>query len=347
MYLSNTTLINIENSDSTEPIFLTIPDEVAGMRLDLALAHIIPELSRSRLTNWIKSKDVLLNTQECRPRDIVMGGEEVIIYPKLSDETLAFKPENIPISIIYQDEEIMVIDKPSGLTVHPGNGNWSGTLLNGILYHFPENKNIPRAGIVHRLDKDTTGLMVVAKTLLAQNNLVKQLQNHTVSRIYRAIVEGHTLQNGSINKNIGRDLQNRTKMNVLEIGGKEAITHYRTLKHFDNFSYIECKLETGRTHQIRVHFKSIGHPLIGDPVYGSRKINKNTDIADAIFSLNRQALHAFKLTLIHPKTNDLMEFKSPLTEDIKYVLNVLGLPQQDNYDSGIDEDHDWEILYVK
>lgn len=335
---------NFTNTDTPEPYYITIPSKFSGLRIDSVLSDIIPELSRSRITNWLKSANILINGQAIKPKTKVHGGEEILILPVLSDEAMAFTPEPIDLEIVYQDDQVIVINKPAGLTVHPGNGNWSGTLLNGLLYHFKELAHIPRAGIVHRLDKDTSGLMVIARTLLAQTKLVKQLQDRDVSRIYRAIVEGHTAESGVINKNMGRSTKNRTQMSVIAVGGKEAITHFRTLRHFDEFSYIECKLETGRTHQIRVHMKSIGHPLVGDPVYGTRKINYAEHIVQAIKSLNRQALHAISLSFTHPTQNKLVSFKIPLAHDIHYLLNQL------NYNIDPEEpelDENWEILYVK
>jgi 23S rRNA pseudouridine1911/1915/1917 synthase len=337
---------SLNSIDSTEPYFVTIPNNLAGLRIDAALSVIIPELSRSVITNWIKAGAILVGDKIPKPKDRVIGSEKVFITPIISDDKLAFTPEDIDLDIVYSDNHIIVINKPAGLIVHPGNGNWSGTLLNGLLYHFPQLHHIARAGIVHRLDKDTSGLMVVARTALAQVKLVEQLQNRTVSRIYRAIVMGHTPQKGMVNKNIGRDLHNRTKMAVLNIGGKEAITHFRTLEHFSEFSYIECKLETGRTHQIRVHMQSIHHPLVGDQTYGSRKINYPQHIADAIISLNRQALHALKLSFIHPESNEVMSFTSKMPEDMKMLLHALrdtveDFDEEDSYDDG-----NWEVMYV-
>lgn len=299
---------------------LTIPEEFAGQRLDTALVAIIPELSRNRLTNWIKSGAILVNNHVAKAKDKVLGGELVTIDTPLSEDILAFTPENIPLDIIYKDDDIIVINKPANFIVHPGAGNWSGTLLNALIYHFKELCSIPRAGIVHRLDKDTTGLMVIARSLQAQTNLVKQLQNRTVTRIYQAIVEGHLNKEGIINKNIGRNTRNRIKMTTLEFGGKEAITHYKVLEYFKHFSHIECKLETGRTHQIRVHLKSIGHPIVGDSVYSQKKANYDKPIIDAINQLNRQALHAIKLSLAHPITNKEMSWEIPLPTDIQNLL---------------------------
>ncbi|MCC2625517.1 MAG: pseudouridine synthase [Burkholderiales bacterium] len=336
---------SLNSIDSTEPYFVTIPNNLAGLRIDAALSVIIPELSRSVITNWIKAGAILVEDKIPKPKDKVVGSEKVFITPIISEDKLAFTPENIDLDIVYSDENIIVINKPAGLIVHPGNGNWSGTLLNGLLYHFAELQNIPRAGIVHRLDKDTSGLMVVARTALAQVKLVEQLQNRTVSRIYRAIVTGHTPQKGVINKNIGRDLNNRIKMAVLNVGGKEAITHFRTLEYFSEFSYIECKLETGRTHQIRVHMQSIHHPLVGDQTYGSRKINYPQSIVDAIISLNRQALHALKLSFIHPATNEVMSFTSKIPEDMKVLLQELR-GEVENFDDEAYDDGNWEVMYV-
>jgi 23S rRNA pseudouridine1911/1915/1917 synthase len=263
---------------------------------------------------------------------------------------LAFSPENIPLNVIYQDEHVIVINKPAGLTVHPGAGNWSGTLLNGLLFHYPELANIPRAGIVHRLDKDTTGLMVVARSLLAQINLVQQLQERSVSRIYRAFVEGYPFKEGIINKNIGRDPHNRIKMTTLEHGGREAITRFRVLKQFTKIAYIECKLETGRTHQIRVHMRDKSFPLIGDPVYGTKKNNYASEVVDAIENLDRQALHAIKLSFIHPASGEVLHFKSRLAEDMRNLLTALSYgenrAQEEEWDDDEEDDGNWEVIYA-
>lgn len=347
-------------------IAIKIPDDLKGLRLDAALAMIIPDLSRSRLTNWIKSNHILVNNQHLKPKDKVLGGEDVQITAQF-DETTDSEPENIPLNIIYEDEHLIVINKPAGLVVHPGAGNWHGTLLNAILYHHPEAQYIPRSGIVHRLDKDTTGLMVVAKTIQAQTNLVIQLQERSVSRIYRAIVHGHPPKSGSINKNIGRDPKNRIKMAIYEHGGKPAITNYRVLEYFKDFSYIECKLETGRTHQIRAHLKSINHPLVADPLYGSRKTNFAPNITEAIKQLNRQALHALKLSFNHPLYNELMKFRVPIALDMKNLLNEISkgeypkdthnrehalhdtttLDFNSDTDDDTDDEFNWEIIYAK
>lgn len=345
-----TTTQDQENFDliDQEPISIIIPLNLANTRLDSALAQIIPEFSRNKLTNWIKNGFVLVGGNIAKPKDKVFGGEQITIYAQPSEDTKAYLPEDIPLNIIYEDEHLLVINKPAGLTVHPGAGLYSGTLLNGLIFHYPILTNVPRAGIVHRLDKDTSGLMVVAKTLLAQTDLVAQLQSRKVSRIYRAIVEGHPHKNGIINKNIGRDPHNRIKMAALEIGGKEAITNYRVLEYFDDFSYIECMLETGRTHQIRVHLKAIGHPVIGDPVYNRKKTNYPAEIVNALSSINRQCLHAVKLSFIHPASKQLVEFKTTLAYDIQQFLKVLmnSKPKIEFIDEYLDDDS-IKVLYVK
>ncbi len=349
LYMLKSTKISTE-IETDEQINITIPDEHTGKRIDTVLALMIPELSRTRLTNWLKSGNILVDGKILRPKDKILGGEIVLIDPLTNEEELAYLPEEIPLDIIYEDEHILVINKPAGLVVHPGSGNWSGTLLNGLLFCYPELKNIPRAGIVHRLDKDTTGLMVVARTLGAQTQLVRQLQDRQVTRIYRAIVEGHPHQEGVVNKSIGRDPNNRVKMATIAIGGKEAITKFRVLQNFDKFSYIECKLETGRTHQIRVHMKSIGHPLVGDPIYGNHKVNYAENVVEAILSLNRQALHATKLSFIHPITEELMNFKIALPQDFKYLLQQLTQTKLNNtneFDDDNDDDDNWEVIYVR
>lgn len=347
--ISSDLKITISDNLEADNVIFTIPSEYHGMRLDAVLAEIITDISRNKLTNWLKNGYILVDKNHARPKEKIKGGEEVAITPPFDEETLAYTPENIPLNIIYSDEEVIIINKPAGLTVHPGAGNWNGTLLNALLYHFPETANIPRAGIVHRLDKDTSGLMVVARTLGAQLNLVEQLQSRTVSRIYRAFVEGSTYKEGIVNKNIGRDPNNRIKMTTLQHGGKPAVTHYRLLKQFDKIAYIECKLETGRTHQIRVHMRDIGHPLIGDPVYGTRKNNYAPEIVDAIENLDRQALHAIKLSFTHPKSGELLNFKSPMAEDMKNLLAALNYSKNNSLadEEWDDEDDDgWEIIYA-
>lgn len=340
--------INISDYTDGESVTFTIPNSHIGTRVDATLALIIADISRTKLTNWLKDGHILLDGQVVRPKDKIGGGEMVVINPPFDEERLSFIPEKIDLNIIYQDEHVIVINKQAGLTVHPGAGNWTGTLLNGLLYQFPELANIPRAGIVHRLDKDTTGLMVIARSLLAQISLVQQLQNRSVSRVYRAFVEGYPFKEGIIKKNIGRDPNNRLKMAALDFGGKEAITRYRKLIQFEKIAYIECQLETGRTHQIRVHMKDKGFPLIADPVYGTKKINYAPEVVAAIEDLSRQALHAIKLSFIHPVTEQPMEFKTRLPDDMRALLSALSFNESSALDdfSQDDDDGNWEIIYA-
>lgn len=339
-----------QSHTSTKIITTTIPEHLNGTRLDAALAAIIPEISRVKLTNWIKDGKVLVNNKILKPKEKVNGNEEVRIEASIEEQTDA-KPQNIPLNIIYEDDYLMVINKPRDLVVHPGNGNLDGTLLNAVLYHHPDAQYLSRGGIVHRLDKDTTGLMVVAKTETVQLNLVKQLESRTVSRIYRAIVHGHPQKNGIINKNIGRDNRNRIKMTVVELGGRPSATNYRVIEYFNDFSYIECKLETGRTHQIRVHLKALKHPIVGDPLYGSHKTNFEEHIVDAINSLDRQALHALKLSFIHPITGKKMEFRSKIPADMRFLLAAISnkedILDEDYSDYEDEDDSNWEIIYAK
>ena len=336
--------------DITETNEFNIDDEYVGMRVDATLSKIICNLSRTKITQYIKQGLILVNNKIVRPKDIVLGGELVTLHNIPENNTEEFIAEEIDLNIVYQDDDVIVINKPAGIVTHPGNGNWTQTLLNGLIFAFPELKNLPRAGIIHRLDKDTSGLLVVARTMIAYLSLINQLQERTVNRIYRTIVEGSPHKEGVIKKNIGRDPQNRLRMKVLNFGGKEAITYYRVLQYFDKFSYVECKLMTGRTHQIRVHMKSIGNPIVGDLVYNKLKTNYDDAINDAIISLNRQALHATKLSFVHPVSQEIMNFKIPLANDFKYLLQVLYNKHNFEYNDLYDEDdeddeHNWQIIY--
>lgn len=293
-----------------------MPREYAGFRLDQALAKLLPDYSRSRLQQWIKAGQVRLDQQCVDGKHKVWGGEFVEIQPQPQPQQRAFTPENIPLNVVYEDESLLVINKPAGLVVHPANGNWSGTLLNGLLHYAPELAKIPRAGIVHRLDKDTSGLLVVARTLTAQTELVRQLQARTVKREYCAIARGVVPFDGTVNAAIGRHPTQRTKMAVLpEGGGKPAVTHYRVVQTFRHHTHLECQLETGRTHQIRVHLQAIGYPLLGDPVYGlsyGRQVSK--------IHFPRQALHAQRLGLMHPAHGEWMRWTASLPDDLEGLL---------------------------
>ena len=241
------------------------------MRLDQALQKLLPEQSRSRLQAWIKEGRVTIDDQATTSKLKVWGGEKVQIVPQESPQVSAFKAQDIALDIGYEDDHLLVINKPAGMVVHPAAGNWEGTLLNALLFHLPQLNELPRAGIVHRLDKDTSGLLVVAKTIAAQNSLVRQLQERTVKREYRAIVWGNIWRNGKVDQPIGRHPHSRTKMAVTKMG-KPSVTHYEVLERFAVHTYVRCMLETGRTHQIRVHMQYLKAPLVGDPVYGLRGI---------------------------------------------------------------------------
>ncbi|HBO5402782.1 TPA: 23S rRNA pseudouridine(1911/1915/1917) synthase RluD [Pseudomonas aeruginosa] len=301
-----------------------VPFELGGQRLDQIAAQLFPEHSRSRLAGWIKDGRLTVDGAVLRPRDIVHSGAQLVLEAEqeAQGEWLA---QDIELEIVYEDEQILVIDKPAGLVVHPAAGHQDGTLLNALLYHVPDIANVPRAGIVHRLDKDTTGLMVVAKTLEAHTKLVAQLQARSVSRIYEAIVIGVITSGGTIDAPIGRHGVQRQKMAVVD-AGKVAVSHYRVLERFRAHTHTRVKLETGRTHQIRVHMSHIGYPLVGDPVYGGRfripPVASQT-LVQTLREFPRQALHARFLELDHPATGVRMKWESPLPEDFLWLLSLL------------------------
>ncbi|HBP1487648.1 23S rRNA pseudouridine(1911/1915/1917) synthase RluD [Pseudomonas aeruginosa] len=301
-----------------------VPFELGGQRLDQIAAQLFPEHSRSRLAGWIKDGRLTVDGAVLRPRDIVHSGAQLVLEAEqeAQGEWLA---QDIELEIVYEDEHILVIDKPAGLVVHPAAGHQDGTLLNALLYHVPDIANVPRAGIVHRLDKDTTGLMVVAKTLEAHTKLVAQLQARSVSRIYEAIVIGVITSGGTIDAPIGRHGVQRQKMAVVD-AGKVAVSHYRVLERFRAHTHTRVKLETGRTHQIRVHMSHIGYPLVGDPVYGGRfripPVASQT-LVQTLREFPRQALHARFLELDHPASGVRMKWESPLPEDFLWLLSLL------------------------
>ncbi len=301
-----------------------VPFELGGQRLDQIAAQLFPEHSRSRLAGWIKDGRLTVDGAVLRPRDIVHSGAQLVLEAEqeAQGEWLA---QDIELEIVYEDEHILVINKPAGLVVHPAAGHQDGTLLNALLYHVPDIANVPRAGIVHRLDKDTTGLMVVAKTLEAHTKLVAQLQARSVSRIYEAIVIGVITSGGTIDAPIGRHGVQRQKMAVVD-AGKVAVSHYRVLERFRAHTHTRVKLETGRTHQIRVHMSHIGYPLVGDPVYGGRfripPVASQT-LVQTLREFPRQALHARFLELDHPATGVRMKWESPLPEDFLWLLSLL------------------------
>jgi 23S rRNA pseudouridine1911/1915/1917 synthase len=305
-------------------IQIIIPERMKGERLDVALAEMLPELSRSKITNWIKSGRALISLKPFKPKDKAIGNE-IVDLTIIQNSNNNWHAEDISINIVYEDEDIIVINKQAGVVTHPGPGNWGGTLANALLNYDPELKSLDRAGIVHRLDKNTSGLMVVARNLKAQKYLVGQLQNHSVIREYSAIVYGHMISGGTINQPIGRDTKNRLKQAVIR-NGREAITHYRVIDRFKSHTHVKAILETGRTHQIRVHLSHIGHALIGDSAYGGKlryPKKASEDLKSTLFNFRRQALHSRKLSLHHPKTGELMSWKTSLPEDMINLLNVI------------------------
>ena len=309
---------------SEERIQLQVPIEMAGSRLDQVLSKLLPDYSRSRIQQWIKDGRVLVDGGAKRPRDKVMGGESVVI-DTMFEEQVECLPQAIDLQVVYQDNSLLVIDKPAGLVVHPAVGNPDGTLQNALLHFDSELIMLPRAGIVHRLDKETSGLLVIARTPVAHKYLVEQLQAREIHREYRAVVQGVMTAGGTVDAPIGRHPNQRTRMAVVA-NGKEAVTHYRVLERFNNHSYLKVKLETGRTHQIRVHMAHIHYPLVGDPVYGGRlKLPKgaSAELNESLRGFRRQALHAQRLGLQHPLTGEWMEWESPLPEDMRQLLDAL------------------------
>jgi len=291
---------------------LTLPADAAGERFDAALARALPQYSRSRLRSWIDAGRVALDGRTAAPTRKVRGGERVVVRAGPEPRETAHLPEAIALPIVDEDDALLVVDKPAGLVVHPGSGNWEGTLLNALLHHAPQLAGVPRAGIVHRLDKDTSGLLVVAKTLVAQTALVRQLQARAVAREYLAIATGDIAKGGVVDAPIGRHPTRRTTMAVVATG-KPARTHYEVVERFGAATLLRCRLETGRTHQIRVHLASLGHPLVGDPAYGRK----------GPLRFPRQALHAARLALVHPVTGRACAWESPLPPDFLELLTAL------------------------
>lgn len=320
-YNANTALQEPDELNETV-ISATIPKCYAGLRLDQALVKLFPNWSRSRLQLWISQKRVTLDGKAVNSKQKVWGNEQVWVNPKNLSPDHPFSAEAIQLNIIYEDDSLIIINKAAGMVVHPGNGNWHGTMLNALLHHAPQLNNIPRAGIVHRLDKDTSGLLVVAKTIDAQINLIRQMQRHEVKRNYLALVLGHVSQNGFVDQPIGRHPIQRTKMAVIK-NGKPARTHYQILEHFNGCTLLQCSLETGRTHQIRVHMHNIGHPLAGDPVYGGKPKKIIQEIGQLLSIFPRQALHAQQLVFAHPKNNKIMCWEAAIPEDIDALLRTL------------------------
>lgn len=296
---------------------LKIPAESAGQRLDVALQRLLPAYSRARIQSWLKAGQILVDGRVLAPKTLVSGDEAVSVEVTADPAEQAFRPEDIALDIVFEDDALIVINKPAGLVVHPGSGNWSGTLLNALLHYAPELASLPRAGIVHRLDKDTSGLMVVARSLSAQTSLVRQLQARTVRREYLALVHGVVPRGGEVAAPIGRHPTQRTKMAISD-RGRGARTFYEVVETYAQHSLLRCRLETGRTHQIRVHMQSIGHPLVGDPVYGAPARAPK---------FARQALHAEQLALMHPDDGMPMQWHAPMPEDMRALLDMLSSGQ--------------------
>jgi|TARA_B110000977_G_scaffold8702_1_gene11546 23S rRNA pseudouridine1911/1915/1917 synthase len=305
-----------------------VPHDACGRRLDQVASELFSDFSRSRLQQWIKEGQLRVNDQQQVPKQKLLGGEVLTINAELKAEG-DWVAEDIPLNIVYEDDHILVINKTANFVVHPAAGNRDGTVLNALLFHCPQLASVPRAGIVHRLDKDTTGLMVVAKTLQAHTDLVSQLQARTVRREYEAVVSGVMIGGGLVNQKIGRHPKQRTKMAVIS-DGKEARTHYRVLERFEGHTFVRLKLETGRTHQIRVHMAHIRYPIVGDDVYAGRfRIHKGASqtLRDSLSQFGRQALHARELELIHPATGESIGWESELPEDMQALLTVLAAEQ--------------------
>lgn len=308
---------------------LTIPAEASGRRLDQVLAELLPDYSRSRLKQWILEGHVRLDGEIPEPRTRVAGGQLIAIQVgnlATGDEYPAPVAEDIRFDVVHEDADVLVINKPAGLVVHPGAGNAAGTLENGLLAHDPALAGLPRSGILHRLDKDTSGLLIVAKSLAAHTHLVRALEAREITREYRALCVGTMTAGGSVDADIGRHKTQRTKMSVTDFGGRRAVTHYRVLARFPHHTFVAVRLETGRTHQIRVHLAHVRHPIVGDPTYGGRLIvpaGASEPLALALRGFRRQALHAFRIQFRHPVTGEPLDLRAPLPDDFRGLLAAL------------------------
>ncbi len=301
-----------------------IPEEMAGKRLDQCLAEVFPDYSRSKLQTWIKAGRVTANNKVLRAKDKVDGGELIELDAE-EEQVVQYESEDIPLDIVHEDESIIIVNKPAGLVVHPAIGHWQGTLVNALLNHQPSLNALPRAGIVHRLDKETSGLLMVAKTLQAHNRLTIQLQERSINREYLALIKGWMTAGGTVDEPIGRHPGDR-KRNTVREDGKQSVTHYRLEQRFKRHTLVRVRLETGRTHQIRVHMAHINYPLVGDQVYGGRfqmPANCNEVLAQKLRDFKRQALHATKLGLQHPVTDEYCEWEQPVPKDMADLIIAL------------------------
>lgn len=315
-----------DDGQAVDLLSAEVPYAMAGQRLDQVAALLFDNYSRARLQAWICEGKLTVDRQRRRSKDKVTGGEHLELLAEVEAQA-RWQPQQIALEIVYEDESLIIINKPAGLVVHPAVGNPEGTLLNALLHHAPELNKVPRAGIVHRLDKETTGLLVVAKTLLAQKSLVEQLQSRTVGRLYEAVVAGTLISGGTVDEPMGRHPVDRKRMAVVHTG-KAAITHYRITERFRDYTRLGVKLETGRTHQIRVHMAHLHHPLVGDPVYGGRlRLPKGASeqLLATLRGFRRQALHAGALELFHPESGELCQWQAPLPRDMVDLLARLRL----------------------
>ncbi len=313
------------NGDIIAPVTKRLTEEFAGKRLDVVLAELFPEYSRSRLKIWIEQGQVLVNGENAKPKTKVSGDEELQLTAQSIESEQECIAEDIPLDIVYQDDAIIVINKPAGFVVHPAAGHYTGTLQNALLHYDSSLVEIPRAGIVHRIDKDTTGLMVVARNLTSHKYLAQQIQKHEVVREYQTVVYGVMTGGGMVDQPIGRHPRDRIKMAVRE-NGREAVTHYRLLERFREHCHLKVQLETGRTHQIRVHMSHLRHPIVGDPVYAGRhKIpaGATQELISCIQSFKRQALHAWRLSFVHPDSGEEVSYEAPLPEDMQQLITLL------------------------
>ncbi len=308
----------------------TVPYELAGMRLDQVLAELFSDYSRSKLQTWIKVGRVAVNEGiVISPKAKLDGGEEITLDAE-AEVIIEAAPEEIPLDIVFEDESLLIVNKPAGLVVHPAIGNWHGTLLNALLNHDANLETLPRAGIVHRIDKETSGLLMIAKTLQAHNSLAQQLQEREITREYLAVTRGRMTAGGTVDEPIGRHPTDRKRYTVRE-SGKYAVTHYRVVQRFAHHTLVQLMLETGRTHQIRVHMAHIRYPLFGDPVYGGRfqmTPNCKPELEKELRSFKRQALHAAKLGLVHPVSEEYLEWEQPLPNDMVRLINALSANEQ-------------------
>lgn len=302
-----------------------VTGELAGRRLDLVAAELFPDFSRARLQQWLKEGRLTRNDKPVKPKDKAQIGDRLLLQAE-QEQQVSDRPQDLALEVVFEDDALLVINKPAGMVVHPAAGHADGTLLNAVLYHCPQLDEMPRAGIVHRLDKDTSGLMVVAKTLQAQTALVAQLQDRSMGREYDAVALGVLTSGGKVDAPIGRHPKDRKRQAVVVSGGKPAVTHYRVVQRFRAHTHVRCKLETGRTHQIRVHLAHLRHPLVGDPLYGGRlklPAGASEELKEFLRSFPRQALHARSLGLIHPVSGEALSWQADMPEDMQLLLTLL------------------------